>query len=308
MRRLHCAILVCLMLIFTSVTAQARDWWEEAGSDDPLDQKTVVQSGTLGALDTAVRVNWVDEYIEVMAGGTADPRETINMAHAVSVSRKTARHLAYEKLAETIRGINITSDAVYDRELMTDSNLRTGVNALVSGAKVVGERDIQLADGSVWAEVRIGIHITGPNSLMQKTAPWLAKYETPSSSHTPPSGSASASQVGRATGLVVDAGGLGVRPAMVAKIYSADGSIVYGPQNLTQEYLARFGQVGYSRSVSEARSLKRVGGRPLVVKALEAKGDYKSDVVVSVEDAARIRRELAEKQALSECRVVFAVN
>ena len=173
------AVVLALLLVSS---ASARDWWLESAPADTMDQQVVVrpkvappvkQGSTFVPIDNAVRVNWVDKYIEVVAGGTVDMNQAVNMAHALTIAKKTARHLAYEKLAETIRGIHIDADATYDRELMVDSNLCTKVDALVLGAQVIDETHEQFADGSIMAQVRLGIRIVGSDSLMAGTKDWL---------------------------------------------------------------------------------------------------------------------------------------
>jgi len=300
-----------LLVLALAGTAEAADWWNESGTGNSLDSRAVSRRGAMGSLDSAVRVNWVDKYIEVVAGGTADPREAINMAHALSIALKTARHLAYEKLAETVREIRINSDAAYDRELMRDSNLRTGVDAVIQGAKIIEETNTQLSDGSIWAQVRLGIHIIGPDSLMSGTLPWLerqapseAKPREESVAPVKPSSSEAAVSP---TGLIIDAGGLDLRPAMAPKVLGEDGSMVYGFHEVDREHMVNFGLAGYARSIEQAKGCGRVGESPLVVRARKV-GAIGCDLVVSNEDADRIRRQFSSSKALSECRVTIVVN
>ena len=46
------------------------------------------------------QVDWQSSRICVIAGATADPNRAVNSAHARSLALKTARVLAYEKMAE----------------------------------------------------------------------------------------------------------------------------------------------------------------------------------------------------------------
>ena len=122
---------VCLLFSFS----HAESWWESKQEKTATDQIEVEPSSVPGKAASASRTNWEDGYIEVMAGATADTRDTVNLAHAYSVALKTARHLAYEKLAETVGGLNLYGDATYDRELMRDANLRTVVRSMIRGAR-----------------------------------------------------------------------------------------------------------------------------------------------------------------------------
>lgn len=312
-------ILMFCIVYFWTVNAYG-DWWEEADAGNELDQRMVSPSeNRLAPPSSAVRVNWVDEYVEVMAGGTADPDRVISEAHAVSVATKTARHLAYEKLAETISGINITSDAVYNRELMIDSNLQTSVEALIRGAQVVEERHDRLHDGSIWAQVRLGIHLQGEgNSLMASSKPWMQTNLSPEAQVTiedPARKAVEKLAEGQPeavqeeiTGIIIDAGGMEVKPAMAPAIYSRNGTLIYGFHNVDEDYVVQHGLAGYAQSVEDAKNMSRVGDNPLVVKADSVRGNNSCDVVLTNEDAARISAASMEKPFLQECRVVFVVN
>lgn len=308
------AFLSILMTIMACTPAFCADWWEQAGNGDTLDQKDVEQGDSAGPLETAVRVNWVDDYIEVVAGGTVDSEKAVNNAHALSMAKKTARHLAYEKLAETINGISITSDATYDRELMVDSNLKTEVQALVRGAQVIDENHDQLSDGSIWARVRLGIHITGPKSLMSSSESWIEKnQDSLESDNFADSGEESKTSEENETGeevsgLIIDAGGLDLKPAMVPKIYSEGGELIYGPGDVDNSYLTRQGIAGYARSIDQARSNERVGENPMVVKAEKIRGENNCDVVIPVDEASKLMKASSDNDFLEECRVMFVVN
>ncbi len=304
-----------LAMIVISNPAGARDWWQESSVRDSFDQRTVNLSKPMGPIESAVRVNWVDDYIEVIAGGTVDNRQAVNMAHALSMAQKTARHLAYEKLAETISGISITSDATYDRELMIDANLKTNLSALIRGAQVVEERHEQLADGSIWATVRLGINIVGPGSLMTSTQPWfdnLPRTQLKTRPRVPdpvPAASVPAAKPAPSyTGLIIDAGGLNIRPAMAPRILGQGGEVLYGVHDVDQEYLTKYGMAGYARSVEQARGLERVGANPMIIKAQGITGNTACDIEISSEDAAALIMAGAGSSFLKESRVVIVVN
>jgi len=119
-----------------------------------------------GRVTGASRINWEQGYIEVMAGATADPKQAVSQAHAYSIALKTARHLAYEKLAETVRGLRVTSNTTYDHELHQDSRLKTALDAVVRGARVIWEEGNEFRDGSMWVEVTLGLDMYGEHSAI----------------------------------------------------------------------------------------------------------------------------------------------
>lgn len=303
----------CLLMVFLlPQTVFAENWWEskqEGSTTDAIDVKSEGDKVT-----SASRANWEDGYIEVMAGATADMRDTVNLAHAYSVAIKTARHLAYEKLAETVNGINLYSDATYDRELMVDSNLKTVLKAMIRNARVVNEEKKQFTDGSIWVEVTLGLKLFGEDGLVKPSADWGKMNQAKLSPAPEPKPAAPPVKVpppaagGAYTGLVIDARGLGASPAMLPKIVVENGEILYGMTEISREYILKYGLMGYQNDLAKAQKLDRVGASPLVVKAVKVSGKHNADYVVSLEDAARIKAASADKNFLKECRVVAVLN
>lgn len=296
--------------------------------ENPVDQIQVEQPAqTNEPVPSASRVNWASGYIEVMAGATADQRVMVNYGQAKSVALKTARALAYEKLAETINGISLDSSSTYNRELMTDSDLKTQVSALIRGARILEEKVSQNPDGSIWAEVTLGIDLRGKgrDNLNTPTTDWVLRHRSRSrntdsyfslSDNTmgeeEPVGEESQGENSQSsekyTGLIINAAGLGGEPAMVPQIITEDGKIVYGDASVSPKYLRVYGMAGYANSVSQAESQKRVGNNPLIITPKKAMGSNKSDFVISDRDAARILAADALGNFLKDCKVSIVLN
>ena len=110
------------------------------------------------------------------------------------------------------------------------------------------------------------------------------------------------------TGLVVNAKGIDLVPAMAPRILDESGTVVYGNLNLDPVFVKRFGMVGYLRSLEQALENDRVQGNPLVVNALNSSGLKRADLVISDPEAAAIRK-LSQSQAfLKEARVVIILD
>lgn len=72
----------------------------------------------------------------VSAKGSYPRKETATEAQAEELALRTARHLAYEKLAETIKGIRVVSYVTYKELFPKEEQLKTELNALIQGAKI----------------------------------------------------------------------------------------------------------------------------------------------------------------------------
>lgn len=294
----------------------AASWWESQQPEAPVDRIQVSPSATgPDSTGSAVRSNWEEGYLEVMAGATADQRDTVNIAQAFAVAEKTARHLAYEKLAETVGGLNLFGDSTYDRELMIDSNLRMVVQTRVKNARVLQVNRSQFSDGSIWVEVTLGMNLYGDNGLIRPSLDWQSRRpvkplpaEEPLSLKPKATPEAAAEAHEAYTGLIIDASGLGAAPAMLPRVLTEDGEVLYGGGEVDKSYVVRQGIMGYQRSLAKARGLERVGSNALVVRAKAVSGQNRCDLVVSRADALKIRAAAAGRNFLKECRVVAVVN
>jgi hypothetical protein len=110
------------------------------------------------------------------------------------------------------------------------------------------------------------------------------------------------------TGLVLDATGLQARPAMTPQIFDEEGNEVYGTAVVSREYAIQQGMAGYARDVQKASASERVGGQPLVVKAMEVRGQARTDFVVSNEAAENLRQVAADQGFLRQCRVMIVLD
>jgi hypothetical protein len=110
------------------------------------------------------------------------------------------------------------------------------------------------------------------------------------------------------SGLVVDARGLGVKPAMAPKILSEGGQEIYGFSVVDRNWMIQQGMVGYSKDLTAAQAHERVTNRPLTVKAVSTAGANKTDVVISNPDAKLILGSAGNLGFLEKARVVVVVD
>ena len=110
------------------------------------------------------------------------------------------------------------------------------------------------------------------------------------------------------TGLIIDARGLGIRPAMSPRILDQNGGVVYGPGNYTREYSIQNGVAGYAKGLDKAQADDRVKGNPLVIKGVATSGANKADVVVGNSEVMKIRTANSTGNVLRDCRVLFVLD
>ena len=118
-------------------------------------------------------------------------------------------------------------------------------------------------------------------------------------------------QPGSYTGLVIVVRAVHLDRSISPAVLTPAGDIVYGrgwwkPGQLNADLAEKYGIVEYAASPAAAT---RVGPRPLVVYAIGVSGptlsNFKTDVVVSEQDALRIRAANGQSRFLQQMRVAL---
>lgn len=247
------------------------------------------------AVGTTGKVDWTTGVITAVGIG-APPPNPANPAQARAMAERAAQVVALRNLLEAVKGVRIDSTTTVENFMVTSDVIRTQVSGFVQGATVMDKK--YMSDGSV--EVTVGMKLTGAlaDALLPKTPP------------APPTGivttPGAAGQV--FTGLIVDARGLGIRPAMAPKVMNEDGKEVYGSAWINRDWAVREGMAGYLKDPLQAQQNPRVTDKPLLVKAIKASGDARVDIVISNADAAMIHGATQNLSFLEKCKVIILVD
>ena len=243
------------------------------------------------------KVDWTTGVITAVGIG-APPAQPANSAQARAMAERAAQVVAYRNLLEAVKGVRVDSTTLVENFMVTSDVIRTEVSGIIQGAMIMDKK--YMSDGSV--EVTVGMKLTGA----------LADAILPKGPQTPPTGLtgtlAPATPGQLYTGLIVDARGLGVRPAMAPKILNEDGKEVYGSAWISREYAVREGMVGYLKDPVAAQTNPRVTDKPLMVKAIKASGDARVDTVITNADAAMLHNAAQNLSMLEKCRVIILVD
>jgi hypothetical protein len=242
------------------------------------------------------KVDWTTGVITAVGIG-APPAQPANAAQARAMAERAAQVVAYRNLLEAIKGVRVDSTTTVENFMVSSDVIKTEVSGIIQGATVMDTK--YMSDGSV--EVTIGMKLTGAlaDALLPKgptTPTGMAGVPTPGAT----------GQV--YTGLIVDARGLGIRPAMAPKILNEDGKEVYGSAWISRDYAVREGMVGYLKDPAAAQANPRVTDKPLMVKALKVSGDARVDMVISNADAAALQSASQNLSMLEKCRVIVLVD
>ncbi|MFC1853450.1 LPP20 family lipoprotein [candidate division CSSED10-310 bacterium] len=274
-------------------------------------------------------VNYGEGLIRATGIGAAPP-DAVNLAQARAMALRAAKADAYRQLLETVKGVRVNSETVVENFITKSDEIRLQVQGIVKGAGVVDTK--YLSDGSV--EVTLEMSLTGdlshlmlpsepkqPPPVIPTTATTTTTTTTttapppttPDTTTSPvPTPVPEVTGVGTATGLIIDATGLGISPCMAPKIVTPDGYEVYGSAYVDRNFAVKQGMVGYVRTLDQAKSNTRVSEppppNPMVIKAEAAVGKMKTDIQISKDDAVKLQSVKDHLSILQNCRVIFVVG
>jgi hypothetical protein len=299
-RKLVVVAVVALMLVFPATQGFVAEW-----------QDVVQNVGVSGS------INW-SQGIMTATGIGSPPEKYYGKPQARPMALRAAQLDAYRNLLEVTKGVRINSVTVVEDSMVSSDMIRSQVDGMVKGTQVIKKE--YLSDGTV--EVTIAMSLRG--GFAQLILPKDIK-QVPEIKTIPPAPPA-VEQVGQVpvppppqpaiptpapaiyTGLVVDARGLGARPAMSPKLRDERGQEVYGSAYVSREYAVQQGMAGYAKDLTASQTNPRVTNEPLTVKGLKTEGPGQSDLVISNADADKIRSASENLSFLKKCRVMIVLD
>lgn len=226
-------------------------------------------------ITTTIEQAYSQDAVLVMGEGAPKKGTTGSQKRLTAIT--AAKNIAYRRLAEMLEGIAIVSETtVKDSELVSDS-IKSAVTGFIKGAQVV-QQEWNEHDETALVIVRVGMSgpksfasvmydkiLTEPKIKGQLDKPVYAPpIETPATPANPPTTVSKAFD-----GLIIDATEQNFRPALINRIFTQKGDVLYDPAKISQKVLVEQGCGEYTNSVAKAKAAlgKRGVKNPLVVKA-----------------------------------------
>ena len=262
-------------------------------------------------------VNWSEGVMTATGIGTT-PEKYYGKPQAGPMALRAAKLDAYRNLLEVTKGVRVNAVTVVEDSMVSSDMIRSQVDGMVKGAQVIKKE--YLSDAET-VEVTVAMSIRGgfAQLILPKDIKPVTEIKTippaPPTPHVPeevtpampePATPAVAPVV--YTGLVVDARGLGARPAMAPKILDERGQEVYGSAYVSREYAVQQGMAGYAKDMTASQTNPMVTDQPLTVKGLKTEGTGQSDLIISNADADKIRGASENLSFLKKCRVMIVLD
>jgi len=226
------------------------------------------------------------------------------------LAQRTAAVEARKHLLQVLLDLPLDGSRTVVQALAGEDAVQAELRGLAQNSRLTTEVDEPMPGQDGRCVVKAELDLAGP--VAQRLVPVGEPFQTglpfkldmdpalaPPSAVTPADEAyrQSLAELGGFTGVVVDARGLGLRPALLPRIMDRNGLGAYGPFQASRAVAVDQGIVVYVTERSDPRLAQRAGADPLWVRGLAAIGDPACDVVVSVDDGALIRK-VFEKQEL----------
>ncbi|MFT3843200.1 MAG: LPP20 family lipoprotein [Myxococcaceae bacterium] len=228
-------------------------------------------------------MNWQGQTVRATGSGAPDLKAS-NPAQARLGAERAALLDAMRNLLSQVKGVQIDGSKKMS-DAMTDDRIAARVEGVVKNYRVVGKR--YFSDGGVEVDVEVSVayltDVFDPDPVQQLPT----KTEGPKDN----------------TGLVIDARGLKVTPALAPRLLDDAGKTVYSVDSLSADARKMTGVASYVQSLEDAKKTLKVGDKPLVVKASKAQG---ADILLAADDAKKLRDINAG--FLTEGKVVIVTN
>ena len=245
-------------------------------------------------------VNWQNQIIRATGIGAPNPK--MPQAAQRAGALEAAKLAALRNLLQTVKGVSINSETTVQNAMVENDVINAKVQGIVRNFKIVDTRYMSTGDVEVDVEVPLSGVLTDVLLPAWGTPmPVGQGYPVDQSSYSLPQNTVF-------TGLVVDARGIGLRPAMAPKILDEQGNEVYGTGFVSREYAVQIGVVGYEKELNRAKTNERVADNPIVVKGIKASGTNKADVVINNNDAQNIIGAAKNMNFMENCKVMIILD
>ncbi|MBI5510165.1 MAG: LPP20 family lipoprotein [Deltaproteobacteria bacterium] len=210
----------------------------------------------------------------VTATGSGAPNlKAGNVAVARLGAERAAKMDALRNILEAVKGVRVSSNKTAGKAMEEQPEVKARVEGIVKDFKVLDTK--YYSDGGV--DVIVQVPLDGV-----LTAALLPQSSTAAATPAP--------DPGGVTGVIVNAKGLGVMPALAPRLLDDAGKEIYSAAIVTKDAVNKHGIAGYTGSLDGAMKDNRVTDKPLIVRAAKLAQAGGSDLVLSADDAAKIAK------------------
>jgi len=197
---------------------------------------------------------------------------------------------------EMLKGIHLTAETTIEEAMLSSDTIKSEITGRLYGLRRLG-KPRYFSDGSI--RVRIV-------ASLQKILP--SKIYPQDSNHVAPILKNTNENVSDYTGLILDARGKILKPAISPRILDENQNLLYSSISVNPKILQKKGVVAYAQTIEQARNNERVGQNPWILKALATTGKQPTDIVLNRQDSIMVQNLSQQSKILKRARVIFLSN
>ncbi len=222
-----------------------------------------------------------------------------------------AEQVAMRNLLRLVETTHLDSETTVQDGMLESDRIRTKIKGQIRQVQMVGAPRY-MSDGSV--NVTMKMQMREVIKVLAED-PRIKAFSAPHEIQAPQAlgststaGSSTSTASGVFTGLLIDARGTEISPALSPKVLNQDGDVIYGFADVDRQFSLEQGMMGYLKDPQAARTNERIKGRPFEIKALHSSGKNNADLVISNADGVRLRQMNREQSFLREARVMVVLD
>lgn len=238
-------------------------------------------------------MNWEGQVIRATGAGAPDMKAS-SPAQARLGAERAALLDAFRNLLSQVKGVQVDGTRKMD-DVMQANEVKARVEGVIKGYKVVNKR--YFSDNGVEIDVEVPVALL--TDILDPDATQLLAQPASKPSEKPAEKAAEkpaekpgekptetvAAKLEDGTGLVIDARGLKLTPALMPRVLDEAGKPLYTIDSLSAEARKTTGVAAYVQSLDEARKSLKAGDKPMVIKAAKANG---ADVLLPQDEAKKL--------------------
>lgn len=277
-------------------------------------------------INANAKIDWTNLVYIVEGRGALPGRDIVpNRAQALLKATSYAKMDAIANLRMAIEGTTISYEAT-GKDFMADVTIRQKIEGFVKHVEVIDTRTEKF-EGDTIVVVKMKAPMFGDNSPASVFFADSVAGSTPSDSGVDASVEARvrvvlkpdrknvSDVVAKAkrsepakpyTGVILDATGFKLQRAMSPKIRTTNGVVLWDGIAVSPEILIDKGLASYATSMENAKTNKRAGSNPLIIRCVgRAGGSFYCDPVISDYDAQVLMYENTKSKILDNLNIVI---
>ena len=248
-------------------------------------------------------IDWANGVFYAVGFGVPNPKLK-SAAQRNYSAQVAAEQVAMRNLLRLVETTHLDSETTVQDGMLGSDRIRTKIEGKIQHVQMVGAPRY-MSDGSV--NVTMKMQMREVIKVLAED-PGIKAFSAPHEIQAPQALGSTSKASGVFTGLLIDARGTEISPALGPKVLNEDGDVIYGFADVDRQFSLEQGMMGYLKDPQAARSNERIKDRPFEIKALHSSGKNNADLVISNADGVRLRQINREQSFLREARVMVVLD